>query len=47
MEGACIFMVGVVVGSILTGMFFNWIHRDKLEELRTLKGQLSRKHFCN
>ena len=47
MEGVYMFIGGVVVGSILTGMFFNWIHRDKLEELRTLKGQLSRKHFCN
>lgn len=46
MEGVCIFIGGVVVGSILTGMFFDWLHRDKLEELRIIKGQLSRKHWC-
>lgn len=46
MEGVLIFLGGVIVGSLITGTFFNQLLSEKKEELRIIKGQLTGQHHC-
>lgn len=46
MEGVLIFLSGVIVGSLITGTFFNRLLSEKKEELRIIKGQLTGQHHC-